>query len=372
MDSTEKDMAHNPPPSQEVPDPDEDDLDDLDDMLDEFSSAKISSPHQNQPLTADPGPTGPGRPDELKHNEASEGSKAPSDESNEQDDFTKQLQAGMADMMRELQENPDTARQLEEMMSKEFGPLPSLSGEVPIPESRPKSDTPTEQNGEKKQPSDSSTKPSGEDVNFQDTIRRTMDRMRQSSASATAASNEASSNDAANNPSEDAIMSALMAEMAKAGTGEGGDETFNAMIAGMMEQLTEKEVLYEPMKELDSKYPAWLGKQSQSVPQQDGADSEEKKDANKNKMRPEDLKRYTDQSKLVREIVQRFERPEYRDSNSEDREFIVERMQRMQASGAPPPDLVGDLGDAAQELMGMNSEGGAGTDDFDPQTCAQQ
>ena len=342
-------------------------------MLDEFSSAKISSPSQNQPSTADIDHTGPGRPDKPKHEATGETSKAPIDGSNEQDDFTKQLQSGMADMMRELQENPDTARQLEEMMSKEFGPLPSLSGEVPIPDSLPKSDQSKAQNGEKKtaepHPSDA-TRPPAEEANFQDTIRRTMDRMRQSSASATAASTEDSSNDASANPSEDAIMSALMAEMAKAGTGEGGDDAFNAMIAGMMEQLTEKEVLYEPMKELDSKYPTWLERQAQTAPQQDAAHSDKNP-----KMSPEDLKRYTDQSKLVREIVDRFERPGYQDSNSEDREFIVEKMQRMQASGAPPPDLVGDLGDAAQELMGMNGEGGAGgagPDDFDPQTCAQQ
>jgi len=32
------------------------------------------------------------------------------------------------------------------------------------------------------------------------------------------------------------------------------------MLLGMMEQLTNKDILYEPMKELDDKFPDWMEK----------------------------------------------------------------------------------------------------------------
>ena len=94
------------------------------------------------------------------------------------------------------------------------------------------------------------------------------------------------------------------------GAGAGGEEEFSKMLMGMMEQLTNKEILYEPMKELHDKFPAWLA-------------------ANREKTGAEDLKRYEDQHALVNEIVARFEASTYTDSNAADREYIVERMQKV-------------------------------------------
>ena len=129
------------------------------------------------------------------------------------------------------------------------------------------------------------------------------------------------------------------------------------MLLGMMEQLTNKEILYEPMKDLNDKFPGWMEK-------------------NKDKTPAADLARYQEQQGLVKEIVGRFERPGYSDENVEDREYIVERMQKvciaasidhtlltqfqMQAAGSPPQDLVGDMDDA-QKAFG----------DLD-QNCPQQ
>ena len=80
------------------------------------------------------------------------------------------------------------------------------------------------------------------------------------------------------------------------------------MLMGMMEQLTNKEILYEPMKELHVKFPDWM-------------------ERNRGKTKGEDLKRYEEQQRLVGEIVGRFEMKGYSDERAEDREFIVERMQ---------------------------------------------
>ncbi|KAJ3514102.1 hypothetical protein NM208_g15094 [Fusarium decemcellulare] len=118
--------------------------------------------------------------------------------------------------------------------------------------------------------------------------------------------------------------------------GEGSEEEFSKMLMGMMEQLTNKEILYEPMKELDEKFPEWLAKNRGTTPK-------------------EDLKRYEEQQSVVREIVAKFEEKTYSDSNAADREFIVDKMQKMQAAGSPPSDLVGDM-QSAQEALNPSDE----------------
>ena len=179
------------------------------------------------------------------------------------------------------------------------------------------------------------------DKDFQETIRKTMERMQESGDQAGAAAKSADGDD---------FLAQMLKEMEGGGFGgEGNDEDFSKVLMGMMEQLTNKEILYEPMKELDEKFPKWM-------------------EANKDKVGKEDLKRYEEQQTRVREITARFERTGYSDSNSQDREYIVERIQKvradchyynflthanlgqMQAAGSPPPDLVGDM-NAAQEAL---------------------
>jgi peroxin-19 len=109
----------------------------------------------------------------------------------------------------------------------------------------------------------------------------------------------------------------MLKEMEKGGMGGafGSDEDFSKMLMGMMEQLTNKEILYEPMKELDQKFPGWLAE-------------------NGEKTGKEDLQRYQTQAQLVREIVGKFEETGYSDEKVECREYIVERMQKVLLSRA--------------------------------------
>lgn len=143
----------------------------------------------------------------------------------------------------------------------------------------------------------------GGEESFQETIKKTIERIQASGEQATAA--------AAANDSDD-ILAELMKQMqAGAGLdGEGSEEDFSKMLLGMMEQLTNKEILYEPMKELDDKFPEWIKK-------------------NKSKTLKDDMKRYEEQQVVVREIVEKFEEKTYADSNVTDREYIVERMQKV-------------------------------------------
>ncbi|KAL6714912.1 Peroxisome chaperone and import receptor [Lecanora helva] len=282
----------------DVPDPDEDDLDDLDDMLDQFSATKVSTTKSS-----------PANPTYLSE-KSSDGLA---------NDFNKQLQDQMAALMGNEDESPGMKREIEAMM-QDLGvaadPTPSADGPV-LKERR----------------ADGKGQPPNTEEPFQETIKKTMERMQASGEQATAAAKSEESDD---------MLAQMFKEMQKGGL-EGGanDEGLNKMLMGIMEQLTNKDILYEPMKELHNKFPAWMMRNQDSTAS-------------------DDLKRYKEQQLLVAEIVGRFEQKGYSDSKVGDREFIVDRMQRMQAAGSPPADLVGNM-DAAQDALGDIDSG-----------CAQQ
>lgn len=150
--------------------------------------------------------------------------------------------------------------------------------------------------------SDATKSSAGGEASFQETIKRTMERMQNSGDQATAA---------ATSGSEDDFMSEILKQLSSGDmNAEGSEEEFSKMLMGMMEQLTNKEILYEPMKELSEKFPQWLEKNRATTP-------------------AEDLKRYEDQRTLATEIIAKFEESTYADSNAADREYIVERMQKV-------------------------------------------
>ncbi|KAI6713109.1 hypothetical protein JHW43_004371 [Diplocarpon mali] len=299
--------AHNVKPESEPKseladsdsDPHEDDLDDLDDLLDEFSPSKPDPPFMpSKPTSAPLNPTADATSD---------------------GEFAKQLQAGMAELMGELDSSPDMQSQLEQI-------LKDLDGAAGLDQTAGVGSNAAGPSTTKKAPVTAKESPntSGPDESFQETIKKTMERMQNSGDQATAA---------AASDSTDDILAQMMKAMESGGLdGEGGEEEFSKMLLGMMEQLTNKEILYDPMKELDDKFPAWMTKNAATT----GA---------------ADLKRYREQQVYVSEIVKRFETKGYNDANSKDREYIVERMHKMQAAGAPPADLVGDMA-AAQEAFG--------------------
>ena len=241
-------------------------------MLDEFSTTKITAPRDESPKS------------EHCPSEKADGQETSDIAAN---DFAKQLQEQMAALMGNGDESPEMKQEMEAMM-QELGaavdPGPSKDGPFPP----------------KGKPNDQQL-PTVEEP-FQETIRKTMERMQASGEQATAAAKPEESDD---------MLAQMLKEMQNGGLeGAGEDEGFNKMLMGMMEQLTNKDILYEPMKELHDKFPAWMTK-------------------NKDSTAAEDLKRYEDQQRLVEEIVGRFEQKAYSDSKAEDREFIVERMQQV-------------------------------------------
>ncbi|KAK4451861.1 Pex19 protein family-domain-containing protein [Podospora aff. communis PSN243] len=293
----------------DVPDPDEDDLDDLDDMLEEFSATKIEGkapeipPGKPAAAATDPSIPEPKLEDILSD-----------------DEFAKQLQAGMADLLGEMESSPEMQAQFDSIF-KELGAAAAETAghaatNIPSP-SAPPGAVPGAAAGA-----------AAAEASFQETIKRTMERMQTSGDQATAAAAAEGSDD---------FLAELLKQMQAGGLeGEGNEEDFSKMLLGMMEQLTNKEILYEPMKELNDKFPEWFEK-------------------NKATTSEEDLKRYREQQALVKEIVAKFEEASYSDANAADREYIVDRMQKMQAAGSPPPDLVGDM-PSTQDVLNMPDE----------------
>jgi peroxin-19 len=222
----------------------------------------------------------------------------------------------MADLMGELDSNPEMQKEFERMMAElvQAGQAPTdaeaiehigrATEAVHLSDDTAAAATSAAFAGASGSKKGSSA--SAQPESFQDTVRKTMERMQASGASADAAA-------ASDGPSsaEDDMMAQLMKEL-QAGGG-GGEEDFNKMLMGMMSQLTNKEILYEPMKELYDKFPAWL-------------------EENRSKTGKEDLGRYEEQHAMVKQIVERFEKKGYSDDNEDDREYIVERMQRVKTA----------------------------------------
>lgn len=143
-----------------------------------------------------------------------------------------------------------------------------------------------------------------------------MGRMKESGDKATAAaSNE-------DDISEDMLAQLLKAvEAGAAGAGEDGD--LSKMFMGMMEQLSNKEMLYEPMKELDVKFGPWI-----------------EKNKNSGKVSAEDMERFETQARVVKQIVEKFEEKSFSDDDPKCREYVWERMQEVSRSTFGSRDLL--------------------------------
>lgn len=264
-------------------------------MLDDFSTVKLDSKQS------------PGVPSSSKSETAkdtAQGKQPQLEDVFSEEDFAKQLQAGMADLLGELEKSvrfrlpitclaltlsqPDMQAEFEDIFKQIAASEGASDPTIPSGSSNP-----------------APPQASAEDASFQDTIRRTMERMQTSGDQATAAAASGGGDD---------FMSEMLKQLSSGDLGglggDGSEEEFSKMLMGMMEQLTNKEILYEPMKELDDKFPEWLAK-------------------NRSTTSKEDLKRYEEQQSVVREIVAKFEEKTYSDSNATDREFIVDKMQRV-------------------------------------------
>ncbi|KAF9436699.1 Peroxisome chaperone and import receptor [Entomortierella beljakovae] len=276
----------------------EDDLDDdfLDGALDGFTSAKpattvkpASTKKAASSASASSAPKVEKTPESLLLH--------PEDLADDDDEiaggldaeFSQQMASGMEELMKEMNANPELQKSFEEM----FKGL-DVNGKAPA------------------EPSGSSPRVGGAGAaSFQDRIAKTMDKLKDSSDQVEAKVAE---------ESEDALMAEMMKQME--GLAEGGD--FQNVLEGMMEQLMSKDILYEPMLDLKTKYPQWLID-------------------NKDKLPAEEYARYEKQYNYVKEIVDFFDRPDFDDKSDAQAKSVIELMQGMQDCGQPPADILEEL-----------------------------
>jgi vacuolar-type H+-ATPase subunit I/STV1 len=257
----------------------EDDLDDLDDYLDEFQDEILSKPAEELAKEANQSKT-----------EGNKDSKPPlpSSDTNEEE-----LSSQLESVLKELEgDSPEAKAQFE-----------SLLKNVTEFETQAKDND----NKEEKIP-----------TNLKDTISSTLNRLKESGSKV---------DQSIKDEEPDQLLENLLKQL-NLGDGQGdlGSDDFNIgdLLGDLLDQLASKAIIYEPLKDLRAKYPKWINE-------------------NKEKTPDEDLKRYTLQSEIVESIVAKFEEESYSDQSKPHRAFISQKLEEMQNSGNPPPDLTDDL-----------------------------
>lgn len=288
-----------------------DSLDDLDDLLDDFD--------EDATLVSAPPPQPSGADTTLRQEPAAS---TTTDKSTlptlAPDDFAKQLQSGMEDLMRELDTSPAARADFEQLMAQ-------MNAATLDPSAASRAATSSYPNNPAKHAAASSAAPAAPSSikapkNFAESVEANLQRMKESSESQV--KQEGLSSSTTTTTDEDAFMAEMMRQFQEsAGGGEGGGGAdFTQMLEGMMSQLMSKEILYEPLLELHQKYPVWL--------------REHPKD--------EKIETYRAQARLVAQIIEKFEDSEYRDEDSAKKEEVMTLMSEMQNLGSPPPEIMSE------------------------------
>ncbi|KAG7909310.1 hypothetical protein KL906_002804 [Ogataea polymorpha] len=256
----------------------DDDLDDLDDLLDDFDDEILSKP---------PGAT-------LKQDQ--ELTIAPDEEPNLDD---KEL---FGKLLQEIgSQDPD--------LSKNLGSFLDDIG---------------------KQNTGSSSPQPATKNNFQDVISETINRLKESGEQVDKSIKQEDGNDE--------LITNLLKSLdlnldLKGLDGQnGGVEDVGNLLVEMLEKLSSKNVLYEPLNDLYQKFPAWLEKPEN---QQD-----------------ENFSKYQQQYAVIREIISTFDLPDHEDKKNKD--IINIKLEELQELGMPPKELLND--DLKFLNFGGNSE----------------
>ncbi|RLV92358.1 Peroxisomal biogenesis factor [Spathaspora sp. JA1] len=266
----------------------DDDVDDLDDLLDEFASDVLSKPPGAGAST-----TTTEHPD-TQPAAASGSASAP---------LNDELQSGLADLIKDLNiTDPETKNQFEQLVSQ-FET--QHRAEVEAEERKP--------------------------ANFEYVMKETMERLKQSGKNI----DEKIAGDGSGVAGEDILTQML------AGLGGDGDLDMNKLLVDMLEQLSSKEVLYEPIKDLNTKFPDYLKE-------------------NKDTLDETKLTTYNKQYEITSQILAIFEADDYTDDNKVKRDQVNVLLESLQELGQPPTELVG----SGDFLPGFGGGAGAGDLDF--------
>lgn len=116
----------------------------------------------------------------------------------------------------------------------------------------------------------------------------------------------------------EALMRQLNAQLQGKGGDSGVPGEMDAFVDGLLQQLLSKQILYQSMQDIGTRYPDWLEKHSASL-------------------KPEDLARYTEQHQHIKDICHQYE------TCPDDFGAIYDTLQKMQSCGTPPEEIVNEL-----------------------------
>lgn len=283
-----------------APKADDDDLDDLDDLLDDFAEDVLNKP---------PGSAKTATESQSVGGDVETGAASADKPIN--DEFKTRIE----DLIKDLNiEDPETKDQFEKLV-KEF-----------------------ETDHEKE----------AEAINnpqqFDNVMKDAMDRLRKSGENI----DEQLKNDPSGGNPED-MLTQLLAGLGGPGGagGAGGEFDMSKLLVDMLEQLSSKEVLYEPIKDLNSKFPEYLTEKKGVIADDQHAN-------------------YSKQYEITTDILAIFETPGYTDEDKQKRDRVNTLLESLQELGQPPSELVGDASDfpgfgGAGGLGGLGGLGGAGS-----------
>lgn len=136
-------------------------------------------------------------------------------------------------------------------------------------------------------------------------------------------SQEAVSQDASLNATLDALAAATAQASRSPQQGQhiGGSENdpdVNTIVELVMQKMLSKEMLYEPMKEICSKYPGWFENHAC-------------------KLEPQEVERYKQQHHYIQQIIGVYER------DPQNYRELMRLMQEVQSCGQPPQEIIDEV-----------------------------
>ncbi|KAI0328775.1 Pex19-domain-containing protein [Cubamyces sp. BRFM 1775] len=300
----------------------EEDLDDLDDVLEQFNAPPKPAAKPAPASTAATSQTPPTK-DTTSTAPISQQKKAdPLGLEGLGDDFARELTKGMESLFRDiaqgagLEDIPDLSKVEEGTTDEEKLKVFQAAWEEMLVEgmdgSMSAEDVGDKGKAAESAPQASTSTSSVPPGSFQESVKKMMEKLKESDRKA----------DEAIVKEED--LEDMFSRLVKDVEGTETEEEFQGLLENMMSALMSKDILYEPLKELNDKYPTYL------------------KD-NASKISAEDHKRYTSQSKVVAQIVAIFESPNFDQDDTKMGVKVAELMQEMQEFGSPPSEIMGPL-----------------------------
>ncbi|KAH9473207.1 hypothetical protein Pst134EA_000282 [Puccinia striiformis f. sp. tritici] len=271
----------------------EDDMDDdFDDLLEKFKSPTDATKEEAATTTTTKDKSTENSQKNKQSSVDTDGTEQPNDEIS--DEFARDLAEGMEALLAGMKDEDGGSfkKHLEALVSGDG----TLNGATDLLNVLNQKDDPNLTDSSNHIPSDANDVETTK--NFQEAIQETMEKLKQSDNSAKAKSDE---------------------------------NQLQTILQSFMEELMSKEIMYEPLKDMNRLFPDWITE-------------------NRAKLSKEDLNRYETQSQIIEQVISKFEDPKWdleEKSGGENfnirQKEVIDLLTKMQDCGPPPKEILGDM-----------------------------